>query len=34
MHIIWNASFELDNLGKRVGDILTYGEKGAWGKIS
>ena len=28
-HIIKNASFELDNLGKGGYDILTYGETGA-----
>ena len=33
MHIIWNAPFESDNLGKgsRGNDILTYGEKCAQG---
>jgi len=30
-HIIWNASFEMNNLGKG-NDILTYDEKGARAK--
>lgn len=32
MHIIWNALLEADNLGKEGNDILTYGERAAWGK--
>ena len=30
-HIIWNASFESNSVEKG-NDILTYDEKGAWGK--
>lgn len=34
MHIIRNAPFERDNLGKwGGGEILTYGQKGTLSKI-
>jgi hypothetical protein len=32
MHIIWNGPFESRQSWKGGDDVLTYGEKGAWGK--
>lgn len=31
MHIIWNAPYESENLGKWEDDILTYGAPGGGG---